>query len=416
MSTITVFCGLYCHGDQVAREVAESLEYEIVRDQDLVFEASKRFNIAENKFVRAMVGKTSVFNKFTHERQRCIAYLKCVLADAMKRGNQLYMGVSGHLIPRDISHVLRICIIASTPYRTEQAMKEAGMSEKRAVESIHKEDVGCTRWTAYLFQKHPWDASLYDIVVPMDEKTSDEVSTLICNHVKKDILQPNEASTKAANDFILGSQIEVALAEEGHDVSVAVKDESVLLTVNKHVPMLSRLEEELKKIAVEIPGVSKVETTVGPGFYETDLYRHYDFRNPGKVLLVDDEQQFAETLSERLLMRDVGSAVVYDGEQALSFLKEEEPEVMILDLKMPGMDGIEVLRRVQKSYPNVEVIILTGHGSKKEEDTCTALGAFAYLEKPVDIELLNRTLRAAYARAERRMERDGTSGLQEGYA
>jgi CheY-like chemotaxis protein len=295
-------------------------------------------------------------------------------------------------------------------------MKEAGMSGKRAVESIHKEDVGCTRWTAYLFQKHPWDASLYDIVVPMDEKTSDEVSTLICNHVKKDILQPNEASTKAVDDFILGSQIEVALAEEGHDVSVAVRDGSVLLTVNKHVAALEKLEAELKKIVVEIPGASKVEMTVGPGFYETHVYRHYNSGTPCKVLLVDDEQQFAETLSERLLMRDVGSAVVYDGEQALCFLKEEDPEVMILDLKMPGIDGIEVLRRVHKSHPNVEVIILTGDGSKQEEDTCTALGAFAYLEKPVDIELLNRTLRAAYARAGDRIEREAISGLQEGFA
>ncbi|MBW1896071.1 MAG: response regulator, partial [Deltaproteobacteria bacterium] len=148
----------------------------------------------------------------------------------------------------------------------------------------------------------------------------------------------------------------------------------------------------------EIPGVLKVETTVGPGFYETDVYRHYDFRSPSKVLLVDDELQFVETLSERLLLREVGSAAVYDGEQALHLLEEEEPDVMILDLKMPGIDGISVLNRVKKSHPNMEVIILTGHGSKREEETCMAMGAFAYLEKPVDIEHLTKTLRSAYGR------------------
>ena len=89
---------------------------------------------------------------------------------------------------------------------------------------------------------------------------------------------------------------------------------------------------------------------------------------------------------------------------------------MVLDLKMPGIDGIEVLRRVHHRHPNVEVIVLTGYGSKREEETCKELGAFAYLEKPVDIELLNTTLRAAYARAEERMQRDGTAGLQQGYA
>ncbi len=64
---------------------------------------------------------------------------------------------------------------------------------------------------------------------------------------------------------------------------------------------------------------------------------------------MDDEREFVQTLSERLLMRDMGSAVAYDGESALNMIAEDEPEVMILDLKMPGIDGIEVLRRVKES-------------------------------------------------------------------
>jgi len=396
MSTIMIFSGVYCHEEKVARKVAESLGYEIMRDQDLITEASKRFHLAEEKFQRAISGKTSVFNKFTHERDRCIAYLKSVLADVLKRDNQLYLGFSGHLVPREVSHVLRVCVIASIRYRVEHARNEEGMSEKEAVKLIHGEDMGRTMWTAYLFQKDPWDASLYDIVLPMDEKGIDGASTLICNHAKKDILQPNEASMKAVEDFGLAARVEVALAKEGHGVSVSAKDGCVLLTINKHVIMLSKLEEELKKILSQVLGVSKVETKIGPGFYETDIYRHYDFETPSKVLLVDDERQFVETLSERLLMRDVGSAVVYDGEQALSFVKEEEPDVMILDLKMPGIDGVEVLRRVKKTNPKIEVIILTGHGTDRDKETCMGLGAFAYLEKPVDIEVLSKTLRAAY--------------------
>ena len=402
MSTITIFSGVYCHGEQIASNVAASLGYKILRDQDLISEASKRFHLHEDKFHRAISGKTSVFNKFTHERDRCIAYLKSVLADVLKRDNQLYMGFSGHLIPKEIAHVLRVCVIASMRYRADQAMKDQKLSEKDAFKSIHKEDMGYTQWTAHLFKKEPWDASLYDIVVPMDKKSVEEVSALICKHAKQDILEPSEASLRAVEDFSLSAQVELALAREGHDVSVLAKDGRVLLTINKHVIMLSRLEEELKKIAEKVPGVSKVETEVGSGFYETDIYRRYDFKTPSKVLLVDDEQQFVETLSERLLMRDVGSAVVYDGEQAISFVKDEEPEVMILDLKMPGIDGIEVLRRVKKTNPNIEVIILTGHGTEKDKEICMSLGAFAYLEKPVDIELLTKTLQAAYTKVGKR--------------
>jgi len=96
-----------------------------------------------------------------------------------------------------------------------------------------------------------------------------------------------------------------------------------------------------------------------------------------------------------LIMRDMGSAVAYDGESALNMVAEEEPEVMILDLKMPGIDGIEVLRKVKATRPDIEVIILTGHGSEADRKVCMELGAFAYLQKPVDIDVLSNTLKKA---------------------
>lgn len=87
-----------------------------------------------------------------------------------------------------------------------------------------------------------------------------------------------------------------------------------------------------------------------------------------KVLLVDDEEEFVKALSERLQMRGLGSDLAFDGEQALQIVKDQEPDVMVLDLKMPGIDGMEVLRRVRKAYPQVQVIILTGHGTEKDAE------------------------------------------------
>ncbi|MGO9123115.1 MAG: response regulator [Desulfomonilaceae bacterium] len=115
-----------------------------------------------------------------------------------------------------------------------------------------------------------------------------------------------------------------------------------------------------------------------------------------KVLMVDDEEDFVTTLSERMKLREVDSEVALDGEQALQRVEEDIPDVMVLDLKMPGIDGLEVLRRVRKAYPQIPVVILTGHGSEKDEAEARRLGAFEYLQKPVDIEKLMRTLRKAY--------------------
>ena len=115
-----------------------------------------------------------------------------------------------------------------------------------------------------------------------------------------------------------------------------------------------------------------------------------------KVLMVDDEEDFVTTLSERMKMRDLDSDVALDGEQALQRVEDDIPDVMVLDLKMPGIDGLEVLRRVRKAYPQIPVVILTGHGSEKDEAEARRLGAFEYLQKPVDIEKLVQVLRKAY--------------------
>ncbi len=124
-----------------------------------------------------------------------------------------------------------------------------------------------------------------------------------------------------------------------------------------------------------------------------------------RVLLVDDEQEFVETLADRLRMRDLEARIALNGQEALSALGKEEPDVIVLDLKMPGIHGIEVLKRVKRAYPNVEVIILTGHGSKEDEEAARSLGAFNYMRKPADLDALVRHIRTAFKQRMKKLER-----------
>lgn len=118
-----------------------------------------------------------------------------------------------------------------------------------------------------------------------------------------------------------------------------------------------------------------------------------------KVLLVDDEKAFVDTLALRLKMRNLAVEAVYDGTQAMAFLSQrnenEGPDVIILDLKMPDMSGLDVLRKVKKSFPKIEVIMVTGHGSDKDAEEAKQLGGFDFLKKPVDIETLMNRIREA---------------------
>lgn len=401
MPVIALFSGTYCHGEEVARTVAEDLGYQVMIDQALIAETGKRFQLEENKLGRAMFSKASIFNKFTHEKERSLACLKNTLADWVTQDNRLIFGYAAHLIPRDISHVLKVGVIADMKYRVTQLMKKEGVGDKEALKRLRRDDESIGLWVDYCCSsKDPWKSESYDIIIPMDKSSVGEATALIEENARKEVLKITEASLRTVDDFRLASQVELKLIKEGHQVTVTARDAAITLTINKHVLKLAALEGELKRIAGAVAGVKGVETKVGPGYYQTDIYRKFDFEVPSKVLLVDDEREFVHMLSDRLEMRDLGAAVVYDGEQALAAVSEEEPEVMVLDLKMPGIDGIEVLRRVKTEHPNVEVIVLTGHGSEEIKRNCLELGACAYLEKPVDIDTLTKTMKEAHRRAQ----------------
>jgi DNA-binding response OmpR family regulator len=112
-----------------------------------------------------------------------------------------------------------------------------------------------------------------------------------------------------------------------------------------------------------------------------------------KLLLVDDEEEFVFALAERLELRGLAPLVVLDGEQALRTIEREAIDTVLLDLKMPGIGGLEVLRRVKQKHPHVKVVMLTGHGSEKDEEEALRCGAFAYLRKPARIEEIVAVLR-----------------------
>ncbi len=127
-----------------------------------------------------------------------------------------------------------------------------------------------------------------------------------------------------------------------------------------------------------------------------------------EILIVDDEVEFAEAFAERLRLRGFTAHIAYGGEQALRIVEEGAAKIMVLDLKMPGMDGMEVLRRVKKNHPEVEVIILSGHGSEMDEAYGRTLGAFCYLRKPADIgDILEAVKRAEELLTSRALNKEG---------
>jgi len=115
-----------------------------------------------------------------------------------------------------------------------------------------------------------------------------------------------------------------------------------------------------------------------------------------RVLLVDDEVPFVETVTKRLSKKGITIFKAFSGEEALMQLTRiADLEIVVLDVKMPGMDGLEILAKIKRHYPQVEVIILTGHATFETAVKGMRLGAFDYLSKPCELEKLTKKIQEA---------------------
>jgi len=398
MSSIAIFPCRHTPAENIAKELASRLTLKIYTDENLIADTVAASGVSEEKLRNAMFGKTSVFNKFTLEREKLINVLKHTLQQRLNSTDQyLFEGLLTSLIPTSINHVLKVLVVASHADRTSYAIA-SGMSDKSAQKSRKEFDKIAYGWTDFLYNKEAYESSLYDLVIPMDQKTEEELAEAVLKCFQTtSVLRTNE-SQQAIGDMLIETQIERILLEKGHKVGIVVVDGDATLTIDESVFNFRKFEEELSQLARQAEDVGKVTIKESPSA-KTSIYRRQKFELPSKVLFVDDEKEFVQTVSERLIGRDVGTYGVYDGEAALEVVNEDPPDVMVLDLKMPGLHGVEVLRRTKELAPEVEVVILTGHGTMDDMQQCMELGAFAYMNKPVDIEELSATIKAANEKA-----------------
>ncbi|SHO49135.1 response regulator [Desulfopila aestuarii] len=394
MSSIAIFPCTFTPADTIIHELAKTLELEVYDDEHLLADTARKHGLNIEKLNAAMYNKTSVFNQFTLERERAINLFKSELADRLESPKSyLFHGFLTSLISSRLTHVLKVLVVDSRQERIAHAV-ESGLTEREAKKAVKAHDIKAYNWTDFLFKKEAYDSSLFDLVIPVEGKSPAEVQEVIvkCLHTTSVLRTPE--SMAAVGDYQIEVEVEKLLLNGGHRVVVDCQGGDVTLTVEKSVFNFSKLATELTDLAGKVGGVKRVHVEKSVN-YNDSIYRQQKFELPSKVLFVDDEKDFVQTVSERLISRDVGTYGVFNGEEALELIADDQPDVMVLDLKMPGLNGVEVLRRTKEVAPDVEVIILTGHGTSQDMRECMELGAFAYMNKPVDIEELSATIKAA---------------------
>jgi len=193
MSVIIISKGSYSHGGEVAERVARKLDYGCI-SRDILIDVSKKFNISELRLIRAVEDAPSFLEKYTFGREKYIAYIRAAILENLAKDNMVYHGFAGHFFIGDISHVLKVRIIADTDERLVYMMKREEVSKEDAARLVKKVDEERTKWSEKLYGKDTWDCRLYDMVINIGKITIDDAVNMICQTVKLEAFQTTPES------------------------------------------------------------------------------------------------------------------------------------------------------------------------------------------------------------------------------
>lgn len=132
MSDLFIFSGLFCQADAIVKRLIDDIDFKLVTDGDLVADAAALGGMNEKAIVKAFSPNTSIFNKFSHEKERAVSWLRLALAKKLAEGQALLVsGMVTQLLSQEISHILKVCIIDDLQKRVETARNESGLSKVR---------------------------------------------------------------------------------------------------------------------------------------------------------------------------------------------------------------------------------------------------------------------------------------------
>lgn len=195
MSVIVISKGSYSHGGEVGKKVAQRLGLDCI-SRDILIDASKKFNISKLRLIRAIEDAPSFLEKYTFGREKYIRYIKAAILNELAKGNIIYHGFAGHFFVSDISHVLKVRIIAEMEERIAYMMKRENVSKEDAGQLVKKVDEERTKWSLKLYGIDTWDSRLYDLVINIGKVTIDHAVDLVCQTVQLKAFQPTTESQK----------------------------------------------------------------------------------------------------------------------------------------------------------------------------------------------------------------------------
>jgi cytidylate kinase len=207
MPIITISRGSYSRGKEVAEKLAQKLGYRCI-SRDILLEASEQFNIPEIKLIRAIHDAPSILERFTHGKERYVAYLRSTLLKHVQKDNVVYHGLAGHYFLRGIPHVIKVRIMADLEDRVQEEMRREKISAEEARFILKKDDDERRRWGIQVYGVDTWDPMLYDMVLHVKSLTVDDAVDLISKAAQLPRFQATPESQQLLDDMALAVGVE----------------------------------------------------------------------------------------------------------------------------------------------------------------------------------------------------------------
>lgn len=209
MAIITISRGSYFRGREVAQRLAEKLGYECI-SREILLEASKEFNIPEIKLVRAIQDAPTILERFTHEKEKFVTFIRAALLRHVQKDNVVYHGLFGNFFLQNIPHVLKVRIVADLEARVADEVEREGIDAARAREIILKDDQERRKWALHLYGADIWDATYYDLVVHLKSITVDDAVSLIMHTLQFRGFQTTAESQQAVDNLVEATRLETS--------------------------------------------------------------------------------------------------------------------------------------------------------------------------------------------------------------
>jgi len=263
MAIITISRGTFSGGLMLAEELSQKLEYKDIGREEIVETASKKYGVAEEKLLKAILKVPSAFQRFTYEREQYLAYMQAVLCEHAMADNMIYHGNAGHFLLKGIPHVLRARIVAPMELRIKFVMDRQEILRNDAMKYIDKVDKQRIKWTKFLYGVDWRSPELYDIVFNMETENIHFISNMIQHAVQQEPFKTTPESQKSMDDLAVSSLVKAAIAfdSETRNVEITVNADGgtvEILGKAKQEEMIDRMSQ----IAAAVPGVKEVKNNV----------------------------------------------------------------------------------------------------------------------------------------------------------